>query len=293
MLIVFLGLAGFTGWWYQRTPTGFLPTEDQGYVIISVTLPDAAALDRTKEVVDRMSEVFSKTEGVEHWFVLGGFSLLEGTAAPNSATCFAAWSEWSHRKTPELQQDALVRKLQIEFGKIQEPFVLVLVPPAIQGLGVSGGFQMQVEDREGVGRDVLFERTEAIIAAARTSPEIGMASTTFRAGVPQIYLNIDRTKVERMGVLLSDVFATLQANLGSVYVNDFNKFDRTYQVRVQADARFRGDPDRMRKLEVKNRQGGRVHWQHCWMLKHESARSPSLVTICIKPQASMAVRRRA
>ncbi|MFO0815348.1 MAG: multidrug efflux RND transporter permease subunit [Gemmatales bacterium] len=258
MLLVFAGLAVFTGWWYQKTPTGFLPTEDQGYVMISVNLPDAASLDRTREVMDRMSEIFKRTEGVEHWFVIGGFSMLEGTAAPNAATCFAAWTDWSKRTTPELQQEALVAKLQAEFARIQEPFVLVLVPPAIQGLGVSGGFQMQIEDREGVGRDILAERTQAVIDAARKHPEIGMASTTFRAGVPQIYLNIDRTKVERMGVLLSDVFATLQANLGSVYVNDFNKFDRTYQVRVQADAPFRGDPDRMRKLEVKNRQGGRV-----------------------------------
>jgi hydrophobe/amphiphile efflux-1 (HAE1) family protein len=258
MLIAFVGLAVFTGWWYQKTPTGFLPTEDQGYVMISVNLPDAASLDRTREVMDRMSEVFKRTEGVEHWFVIGGFSMLEGTAAPNAATCFAAWTDWSKRTTPELQQEALVAKLQAEFARIQEPFVLVLVPPAIQGLGVSGGFQMQIEDREGVGREILAERTQAVIDAARKHPEIGMASSTFRAGVPQIYLNIDRTKVERMGVLLSDVFATLQANLGSVYVNDFNKFDRTYQVRVQADAPFRGDPDRMRKLEVKNRQGGRV-----------------------------------
>jgi HAE1 family hydrophobic/amphiphilic exporter-1 len=258
VLAIFVGLAVLTAWWYQVTPTGFLPTEDQGYVIIAVQLPDAASLDRTQEVMERMNKVFSETQGIEHWFVLGGFSLLDGTNASNGATAFAAWEDWSQRTSPDLSQEALVAKLQKEFSKMQEPFVLVLVPPSIQGLGVAGGFQMQVEDREGVGADTLQERTQAIIEEARKRPEIGTAATTFRAGVPQLYLNIDRVKAEQMGVLLSDVFAALQANLGSVYVNDFNKFDRTYQVRVQADARFRGDPGLLRRLEVRNREGGRV-----------------------------------
>jgi len=258
VLLAFVGLAVFTGWWYQKTPTGFLPTEDQGYVIIAVQLPDAASLDRTRAVIDRMNKVFSETEGVQHWFVLGGFSLLDGTNSSNGATAFAAWSDWSKRTTPELAQEALVAKLQREFAQIQEAFILVLVPPSIQGLGVAGGFQMQVEDKEGVGADILMERTMAIIDEARKRPEIGGAASTFRAGVPQLYLNIDRVKAERMGVMLNDVFATLQANLGSVYVNDFNKFDRTYQVRIQADASFRGDPNKLRRLEVRNRQGARV-----------------------------------
>ena len=258
VLIAFVGIAIFTGWWYQKTPTGFLPTEDQGYVIIAVQLPDAASLDRTREVTERMSKIFASTPGVEHWFVLGGFSLLDGTNASNGATAFAAWSDWSKRTTPDLSQESLVARLQKEFAQMQESFILVLVPPSIQGLGVAGGFQMQIEDREGVGPEILQERTQAVIDEAKKSPEIGGASSSFRAGVPQLYLNIDRVKAERMGVMLSDVFATLQANLGSVYVNDFNKFDRTYQVRVQADARFRSDPSRLRRLEVRNRTGQRV-----------------------------------
>jgi HAE1 family hydrophobic/amphiphilic exporter-1 len=157
-----------------------------------------------------------------------------------------------------MQQESLVKELQAEFGKLREAFTLVLVPPSIQGLGVAGGFQMQVEDREGVGAAALQERTQAVIDEARKRPEIGLAASTFRAGVPQVYLNIDRVKAEKMGVLVSDIFATLQANLGSVYVNDFNRFDRTYQVRVQADARFRGAPSLLRRLEVRNREGGRV-----------------------------------
>jgi HAE1 family hydrophobic/amphiphilic exporter-1 len=264
ILLVFVGLVALTGWWYLQTPTGFLPTEDQGYVIIAVQLPDGASLDRTREVIDKMNGVFRKYQekgAVENWFVLGGFSLLDGTAAPNGATAFAAWTDWSKRTTPDMQQEALVQAIQMELGGLREAFIFVIVPPAIQGLGVAGGFQMQVEDREGVGLEVLQERTQAIIAAAAKRAEIAPppgTRSTFRAAVPQIYLNVDRVKAEKMGVKLSDVFAALQANLGSVYVNDFNKFDRTFQVRVQADAGFRGDPQVLRRIEVANRDGGAV-----------------------------------
>src|SRR5205085_578522 len=184
VLLVFVGVAAGTGWWYMNTPTGFLPTEDEGYVIVAVQLPDAASLDRTREVTDRMNKVFEKYRA-----------------------------------------------------------------------------NGSVENCEGVGLETLQERTQAVIDAAGKRPEIApppAIRSTFRAGVPQVYLNIDRVKAEKMGVPISDVFAALQANLGSVYVNDFNKFDRTYQVRVQAEARFRGDPGLIRRLEVHNRDGGRV-----------------------------------
>jgi HAE1 family hydrophobic/amphiphilic exporter-1 len=135
----------------------------------------------------------------------------------------------------------------------------VIVPPSIQGLGFAGGFQMQVEDRGGAGLEALQERAQAVIAEARKRGEIDQRITsTFRAGVPQVYLNIDRTKAEKMGVPMNNVFAALQANFGAVYVNDFNQFDRTYQVRVQAAPEFRGDPAQIRKVEVKNRDGGHV-----------------------------------
>ena len=146
----------------------------------------------------------------------------------------------------------------MELFQLREAFTLVLVPPSIQGLGVSGGFQMQIEDREGVGSSVLMERTQAVIAEATKDPRIAQAASTFRAGVPQVYLNINREKAEKMGVLLSDVFNALQANLGSVYVNDFNKSGRTFQVRVQADAQFRTNPQLLRKIEVKNKKGESV-----------------------------------
>jgi hydrophobic/amphiphilic exporter-1 (mainly G- bacteria), HAE1 family len=263
VMLVFFGIFAFAGWWYQKTPTGFLPNEDQGYVLIAVQLPDAASLERTYEVTERMNKVFRKFKEngtVENWFVLGGISMLDGTNAPNGATAFAAWTDWSQRTSPGTQQDALVKALQIEFAQMKEALIIVIVPPAIQGLGFAGGFQMQLEDRGGAGLPALQERATAIMEAAKKRPEFDPQrfTSTFRAGVPQVYLNIDRVKAEQKGVKLDDVFAALQANLGSVYVNDFNKFDRTYQVRVQADARFRADPTLLGRLEVKNRDGGRV-----------------------------------
>ncbi|MCI0705190.1 MAG: efflux RND transporter permease subunit [Planctomycetia bacterium] len=254
-MIVFAAGAVGTILWYQETPSSFLPTEDQGYVLIAVQLPDAASVDRTREVTDRMNTILRDTPGIENWFVIGGFSFLDGTASPNTATAFASWKDWKYRKDPSLSQDALVARVQKEFGQFREARIAVFVPPAIQGLGFVGGFQMQVEDREGVGPDVLQERAQAIALAAGKHPEIDPTRTvsTFRAGVPQIYLEIDREKAEKMGVKVDDIFETLQANLGSVYVNDFNKYGRTYQVRVQADARFRGDTETIRRLEVSGR----------------------------------------
>jgi hydrophobic/amphiphilic exporter-1 (mainly G- bacteria), HAE1 family len=257
VIVGFVGLVGFTWWLYERTPTGFLPAEDQGFAIISVQLPDGASLDRTRDVVDRMNKVFAgfKERGaVSNWFVLGGLSLVEGTQAPNAATAFVAWTDWSKRTAPDMTQDALVNQMRAEFGAIKEAFTLVLVPPSIMGLGLAGGFQMQVQDREGVGLQTLQDRTQALVDEALRNPEIGTAATLFRAGVPQIYLEIERVKAEKMGVLLSDVFDSLQANMGSAYVNDFNKFDRTYQVRVQADAENRADLSQIRRLEVPGRR---------------------------------------
>jgi HAE1 family hydrophobic/amphiphilic exporter-1 len=263
-LVAFVGLALLTGWWYQKVPTGFLPTEDEGYAVIAVQLPDSASLDRTRAVTDKMNKVFAqyRDKGViENWFTIGGLSLLDGVNAPNGATAFVAWSDWSKRTSPETQQAALVGALQGELFQFREANIFVIVPPSIQGLGFAGGFEMKIEDREGVGLDTLQERTQAVIDAAVKRPEVApppATRTTFRAGVPQIYLDIDRAKAEQMGVLVTDIFAALQTNLGSVYVNDFNKFGRTYQVRVQADAAYRADPGIISRLEVRNRDGKRV-----------------------------------
>jgi HAE1 family hydrophobic/amphiphilic exporter-1 len=286
MLILFVILAAGTGYLYWSLPTGLLPTEDQGYIIIAIQLPDAASLERTRKVTEKLNATFKGMPGVENWFILGGFSLLDATAAPNSATCFVAWTDWKYRRDASLSQDALVAKIRAATAEFQEAKITVLVPPSIQGVGVAGGFQMQVEDREGVGLAELQQRVQEIMAAAGEHPEIDQTTSTFRAGVPQYYLNIDREKAEKMGVLADDIFRTLQANMGGVYVNDFNRFGRTYQVRVQAEAPYRTRAEDIYRLEVRSRRGQMVPLET--LLKVEERLGPqSIQRYNLYPSASI------
>jgi hydrophobic/amphiphilic exporter-1 (mainly G- bacteria), HAE1 family len=262
VLLVFVGIAVLTWLWYTSLPAGFLPAEDQGYIILPVQLPDGASLERTSKVILRINKILEETPGVNSWFVLGGFSLLDGTAASNSATVFIGWNDWSLRKTADLQQEALVQQIRAKVSEIEEAIIFPIVPPSIQGLGVAGGFQMQVEDREGVGLEELQTRLQEILAAAKEQPEIATAASTFRSGVPQYYLDINREKAEKMGIPVDEIFRTLQTNLGSTYVNDFNKFGRTFQVRLQSDASFRTSPEIIERLEVRNRNGQMVSTRH-------------------------------
>jgi HAE1 family hydrophobic/amphiphilic exporter-1 len=257
-LVVFAALIGLTVWWYMSRPTGFLPTEDQGYAIVNVQLPDAASLERTRAVVDRLNGILHNEPGVENWFVLGGFSLLDAANVPNAATCFVIYKPWDQRTSRDQSQEAIIGRLRREFADIQEAVVVTFVPPAIRGLGSTGGFQMQVQDREGEDFLALAQRTEAIIAAARQRSEIGLVTTTYRSAVPQLFVDIDRVKVKQQQLSLGAVFNTLQATLGSSYVNQFNKFGRTWQVLVQAQGRYRVRADQIRQLQVRNAAGQMV-----------------------------------
>jgi HAE1 family hydrophobic/amphiphilic exporter-1 len=255
MLLLFVGITAGAGWWYQQIPRGFLPTEDQGYVVIQVQLPDAASLERTRGVVEEVDKVLKRTPGVEEWNTLGGFSVFDGANASNAATYYVTLTPWDERRTAELSLPGILRRLTDEFAKIQEAIVLVFPPPPILGLGPAGGFQIQIEDREAVGLQELEYRVQDVIDLARKAPEIGQINTTFRSGVPQYFIDINREKVKRLKLQLTDVFDTLQGYLGSIYVNDFNKFGRTYQVRVQADAQYRSKIEDLRQLEVRNAEG--------------------------------------
>ncbi len=258
MLLLFAATIALTVGWYRSLPTGFLPLEDQGYLITAIQLPDAASQQRTREVIEQINQVFAKTPGVETWFTLGGLSLLEGSQSSNAATMFIRLKDWEDRTTPELQQDAIIGDLMMRLGQIKEAFILVIAPPAIQGLGVAGGFEMQVEDRSGVGLAALQSAVDRLVATASQDPELVRVNSTFRAGVPQLYADVNRAQALSLNVPLGDVFATLQAALGSAYVNDFNKFGRTYRVSLQADAPYRDNRDDIRRLKVRNEQGEMV-----------------------------------
>jgi hydrophobic/amphiphilic exporter-1 (mainly G- bacteria), HAE1 family len=258
MLVVFAGLISLTLWGFISLPTGFLPTEDQGYVIAAVQLPDAASQERTRAVTDKLNRIIKDTNGIADWITIGGYSVMDGTGASNAAAFYIVFKDWKERTDPNLSQEAILANLRQQFFAIQEGIVFAFAPPAIQGLGVAGGFQMQLEDRGGAGPLPLQQLTTEIVRDGNSQTGLSSLNTTFRAGVAQLYADVDRVKAKSLNIPLSDVFATLQTYLGSSYVNDFNKFGRTYQVRVQADPLFRAKASDIRQLDVRTSDGKMV-----------------------------------
>ncbi len=258
MMLVFGVLAGATYLGFINLPTGFVPTEDQGFALVSVQLPDAASVERTLEVVDKLNERVGSMEGIEHWVSVPGYSLLDGAVASNTATLFVSFDPWDERTGPGLSQEALVARMWQEFSSIQEANIFPFIPPTIIGLGVSGGFEIQLQDRADVGLPALEQMAREMAQDANAQAGLENVYTTFRANVPQLFADVDRTKAKSLGIPLSSVFDTLQTYLGSAYVNDFNKFGRTYQVRVQAEPAFRARADDIKRLEVRNNQGEMV-----------------------------------
>jgi HAE1 family hydrophobic/amphiphilic exporter-1 len=257
-MLAFAILVALTLWGFARLPTGFLPTEDQGYLIAGIQLPDAAAQPRTRRVVERVNEIIAAAPGVAGWNTVGGNSLLDGATEPNAATFYVVLEPWEERTDPSLSQEAIVAHLRERFAEIEDAIAFVFPPPAIDGLGVAGGFQMQLQDRGGVGLEALGQMVEEMVRDGEAQSGLASLNSTFRPGVPQLYADIDREQVKSLSLQLSDVFDTLQTFLGSAYVNDFNLFGRTYQVRVQAESSYRRTPDDVRNLEVRNAKGEMV-----------------------------------
>jgi HAE1 family hydrophobic/amphiphilic exporter-1 len=258
MLLLALGLAVLTGWKFTDLPTGFLPTEDQGYMLVHVQLPNAASQERTNQVLDQIDAVLKVTDGVADWVIFGGYNLIDGTASSNTAVVFVTLTPWGERAAPELRQEAILAKLQGRFNQIEEAIIYAFLPPAINGLGVAGGFQFQLEDRGGVGLQELNTMLQEILQDGNAQSGLTGLNSTFRIDVPQLFAEVDRTKAKTLGIPLSEVFGTLQTYLGSSYVNDFNKFGRTWQVMAQAESRFRSSPEDIRRLDVRNDKGEMV-----------------------------------
>ena len=255
MMILFLGIAGGTYRGFTSLPTGFVPEEDQGYALVSVQLPDAASFERTLKVVNKINGLLKNIDGIQTWVSVVGFSLLDGSQSPNGATLWVIFEPWDKRIGPDLSAEALVRRMWTAFGRIQEANIFAFIPPAISGLGSVGGFQMQIQNKGGLGLDTLQNLTQEMVQAANGQSGLTRVSTTFRANVPQLFAQIDRVKAKRIDIPLSTIFSTLQAYLGSAYVNDFNKFGRTFQVNIEADARFRSRASDIGQIEVRNNQG--------------------------------------
>jgi hydrophobic/amphiphilic exporter-1 (mainly G- bacteria), HAE1 family len=255
VILIFAALVTFTGWGFMRLPTGFLPLEDQGYAFLNLQLPDGAALSRTQKVLDRLDAIVAEAPGVANRVLISGFSILTGVSGSNNGFMAIVYKPWDERVSPEESQAAIIGHLRREFAKVRDGFAVVFPPPAIDGLGNASGFQLQLQDRGNLGLDQLQAVAQDMVTAGNAQTSLQALNTTFRASVPQLFVDIDRTKVKSLGVPLSTVFNTLQAYLGSTYVNDFNQFGRTYQVRVQADHQYRMSPEAIKSLDVRNASG--------------------------------------
>jgi multidrug efflux pump len=260
VLLVYVGLLGLTYLGFKTVPVGFIPQQDQGYLIVALQLPDAASIDRTDAVLDRMSEIALKTLGVEATFAVTGLNLLTGTNQTNAAVIFLPLKHFSERSgKPAETAQAISGYLMEKYSHIQEAFSLVLLPPPVQGIGQAGGFKMQVEDRSGLATPQQLEAaTQALIAEAGKDPRIAAAFSTFRASVPQLYANVDRVKAKKENVAVTNIFQALQVNLGSFYINDFNYLGRTYKVIAHADAPFRARASDVGQLKTRNGAGAMV-----------------------------------
>ena len=254
-LIIYAGLLGLTALSFAKTPTGFVPQQDKLYLVSAVQLPDAATIDRTDAVIRQMGDIALKTPGIVHAVSFPGLSINGFVNSPNSGIVFAVLDNFDNRRDPSLSAGALAKKLSQEFSVITDAQVLVFPPPSVQGLGTIGGFRMQIEDHAGLGPDALYKATQQVIAKARANPALAGIYSTYQIGVPKIHADINREKARAQGVSLTDLFETMQVYLGSLYVNDFNRFGRTYEVNVQADQRFRLQPDDVLKLKTRNGDG--------------------------------------
>ncbi|MCM2474182.1 efflux RND transporter permease subunit [Rhizobium sp. CG5] len=255
MMGIYLVLLGSTFFLFKAVPGGFVPPQDKQYLVGFTQLPDGASLDRTEDVVRRISDIALKVPGVESAIAFPGLSINGFTNSSNAGIVFLSLKPFEERTTPELSAGAIAGKLNIELGAIQESFSAIFPPPPVQGLGAIGGFKLQIEDRNGLGYEALDAAVKGFLAKAYATPELVGMFSSYQVNVPQLYADVDRAKARQLNVPLTDIFETLQIYLGSVYVNDFNKFGRTYSVRVQADAAFRAQAEDIGKLEVRSSTG--------------------------------------
>lgn len=258
VLVAYVALVGGTVKLFDAVPGGFIPQQDKQYLVAVAQLPDAASLDRTQEVVQEMEKIALQVPGVANTVSFPGLSVNGFTNSPNSGIVFTPLAPFEERQDPSMSAMAIAAQLNQKFAAIDEAFVAVFPPPPIQGLGTTGGFKLQIEDRANKGFEALFNSLQATISKAQQDPALMGLYSSFRIQVPQMDIDIDREQALIQGIPLDEVFNALQVYLGSVYVNDFNLFGRTYQVNAQADADYRQDPEQILNLKVRNRMGEMV-----------------------------------
>jgi HAE1 family hydrophobic/amphiphilic exporter-1 len=257
-LVILVGFAAAGLWIGGKLPSSFVPDEDQGYFYVNVQLPNAASLGRTEEVLAKLQKIALETPGVEHITSVSGFSLLSLVRTTYNAFGFISMKDWGDRKTNAQQFQAIKARLNAEFAKQPESVAFGFSPPAIPGVGTSGGFTFILEDRSGADVQFLSDNLNKFMAAARKRPEIASLSTTFLPSVPQQFVTVDRDKVIKQGVAINDVYRTIQAFMGGLFVNYFNRFGRQWQVYVEAEGAYRTRPENVGQFYVRNGAGGMV-----------------------------------
>lgn len=259
ILVLYVGLNGLNWLAFEKVPVGFIPQQDQGYLILYAQLPDAASLARTQDVVQQANKILMSTPGVGHANEYAGWSVLTGASQSNVATMFARLTSFEERTGhPELSVVAIINNLNQRLSGIPDARIAVFAPPPIRGMSSVGGFKLQIQDRGNAGIDTLQKVTADMIAKGNQQSGLVGLFTTFRSGVPQLFVDVDRTRAKAMNLPLQDIFDTLQIYLGSLYINDFNSFGRNYQVVAQADADFRMKPEDIAALKTKTASGGMV-----------------------------------
>ena len=275
MSIVFFAVILLAGWEFVHRPTGFLPTEDQGYAVLFARLPEGAAQPRSREVSEKIGAILKRTPGVVSWVTIGGYSFLDAANVSTINSTFIIYEDWSKRGSA-LSQEKIVPRLNRDLSAIQEADVFVVIPPSIRGLGQAGGFQMMVEDRKSLGLEELQKGTYELISAGNSEQSLRGLATTFSARSPQLFLDVDRTKAQSFQVPLNNVFETLRGYLGSSFVNLFNKFNQVYQVYIQASDRHRLNPEDIKNLYTRNVQGEMVPLGSLLEVRH--SQGPELIT---------------
>jgi hydrophobe/amphiphile efflux-1 (HAE1) family protein len=271
VLVVYAALIGVAGVQFFRAPTGFIPEQDQGYLITVLQLPPGATLDRTEAVVKRAIDIIMSTPGVEHCAPFAGLDATTFTIASNAGTIFSALPSLYNHDTKGVTAASVLADLRKRLSVIEDAYVLTIPPPPVQGIGNAGGFKMMLQDRAGLGSEALSKAAQTLVAAANKDPSFAGVFTLFGTRSPSVYADIDREKAEKVGLTPSDVFNTLQLYLGSQYVNDFNFLGRTYQVIAQADGSFRQDPQDIARLKARNSAGEMVPVGTVARLKAENA----------------------
>ncbi|MFS2007131.1 efflux RND transporter permease subunit [Duganella sp. CT11-25] len=254
----YLVLVALAAVMFKLVPAGFVPSQDKGYLVGFAQLPEAASLNRTETVIRRTADIALGVPGARNTVAFPGLSVNDLTNAPNSGIVFVGELAPETRNTKEVSGPGIAAEINKRVGSIQDAFIMVFPPPPVNGLGTIGGFKMMVEDRGNLGYDELYNATQKLVTKARAAPELAGVFSGYQINVPQLYADIDRDKAKQLGVPLATIYQTLQINLGSLYVNDFNQFGRTYQVRVQADAQFRSHVEDVAQLKVRSDKGDMI-----------------------------------